>query len=180
MAVLNPSFETPGANPGEAEHWTLSTYTSKERIAGFGPEPFRAQEDFERWVDLLTSLDQTAIGFFDPLLEGYEDFEEGWQNDVYLTELPTGHVAVAPFDGGAVEDMEDGWSNAPYAWSWDDVTASTGMFDGEPREDFEENWRSNENYAWDWSAVSSATGYFDSGTDPNEDFENDWTVMTTL
>jgi hypothetical protein len=57
-----------------------------------------------RCVDLLTSLDQTAIGFFDPLLEGYEDFEEGWQNDVYLTELPTGHVAVAPFGGGTVED----------------------------------------------------------------------------
>jgi len=180
MPILNPSFEEAGTYPGEAAYWTLSTYTSKERIAGFGPEPYRAQEDFERWVDLLTSLDQTAIGFFDPLLEGYEDFDESWQNDIYLTELPTGHVAVAPFGGCAVEDMEDGWSNDPYAWSWADVSYSTGTFDGEPREDFEDGWRGNESYAWSWSAVSSVTCLFDGGAVPVEDFENDWTFASTI
>ena len=107
MAVLNPGFEDGGVLPGEAEHWTLVTFTALERIAGFGPEPFKAWEDFERWADFLATLEpeDIAIAFFDPRAEGYEDFEESWNNEFYLTELPTGHVITAPFSGGAVEDM---------------------------------------------------------------------------
>ena len=182
MAILNPSFEEDGVNPGEAEHWTLQTVTSLERIAGFGPVSHEAWEAFERWSDLLDDFDDltVAIAFFDPLAEGYEDFEDAWNNDIYLTELPTGQVVTAPFGGGAVEDMEGGWSNVPFSTSWAEVAAVTGQFDGEPREDFEEQWRSNQSYAWTWAAVTSSTAMFDAGADSNEDFENDWTAASTI
>ena len=54
------------------------------------------------------------------------------------------------------------------------------MFDGENREDFEDQWSSNHLYAWIWSAVVSATAMFDAGVQAREDFENDWTLATTL
>ena len=182
MAIANPSFEDAGAAPGQAEHWTLRTSASLERIAGFGPDPYRAWEDFDRWFDLVLSLGpgDVVLAFFDPLAEGYEDFEEGWSNDLYLTELPSGQVVTAPFGGGAVEDMEDGWDNTAYAWSWDDVGSVTGSFDGEPREDFEDQWAGNQSYAWSWGSVSSAAAMFDGGAQNREDFENDWTVATTI
>src|SRR5690606_6228036 len=131
MAILNPSFEDAGAAPGEAEHWTIVTVTSLERIAGFGPAPHRAWEDFERWFDLLLAFGpgQLALAFFDPIAEGFEDFEEAWANDLYMTELPAGQVITAPFGGGAVEDMESGWPNVPYTTAWEDVAAVVGMFD---------------------------------------------------
>ena len=182
MAISNPSFEDAGASPGEAEHWTLQTVTSLQRIAGFGPTPQEAWEGFERWSVLLDEFDclTVAIAFFDPLAEGFEDFEDAWDNDIYLTELPTGHVVTAPFGGGAVEDLEYGWRNVPYAWSWTEVAVVTGQFDGEPREDFEELWRSNQLYSWTWGSVTSSAAKFNAGADSNEDLENDWTVAITI
>jgi hypothetical protein len=182
MAILNPSFEDAGAQPGEAEHWTLQSNTSLRRIAGFGPAPQDAWEGFERWFELLDDLDgiPVAIAFFDPLAEGFEDFEDAWDNDIYLTELPTGQVVTAPFGGGAVEDMEDGWSNVPYATAWADVAGVIGLFDAEPREDFEEQWRSNESYAWAWTDVAGVVATFDGGADTDEDFENGWAAATTI
>jgi hypothetical protein len=178
--MLNPSFEEAGASPGEAAHWTLLTFTSKEKIAGFGPVPYRPHEDFERWFDVLTNLEYVAIGFFDPLLEGYEDFDEAWDNDIYLTELPTGHLEAAVFDGDPVEDMEYSWSNAPYAWNWTEVSSTIGVFDGESHENFEDGWQSNEAYAWSWTSVSSEACRFDDWITPIEDFENDWPSATTI
>ena len=182
MAILNPSFEDAGPEPGMAEHWTLATSVAGQRIAGFGPTPHRAWEDFERWFELRLSFPpgSLALAFFDPIAEGFEDFEEAWSNDLYLTELPSGQVITAPFGGGAVEDMEDGWSNDPFATDWSGVTAVTGIFDGEPREDFEDEWRSNQSYAWLWAALTTQTALFDAGTDPDEDFENSWTLATTI
>jgi len=173
MAILNPGFEDVGAISGEAEHWNLVTFVAAERIAGFGPAPHRAWEGFERWADFTRSFapGELAVGFFDPLAEGYEDFEDSWDNDFYLFELPTGHVVVCPFSGGAVEDMESGWLVAAFAWSLDEVATTTGEFDGEDREDFEEQWRGNESYAWSLVEVTTEVGLFD-GEDA-EDFE-DW------
>ena len=182
MPILNPSFEDAGAQPGEAEHWALQAFTGLRRIAGFGPVPHTAREAFERWFELRISfgLGDLALALFDPLAEGHEDFEEAWDNDLYLTELPTGQVITAPFGGGAAEDMEDGWSNVPYATTWAEVAGVIGLFDAEPREDFEEQWRSNEAFAWVWAGVASATAGFDGGGDTDEDFENAWTAATTI
>jgi hypothetical protein len=90
MAILNPSFEDAGALPGEAEHWALSAVTSLEEIAGFGTAPEEAWEDFERWFELLDSIDDVVVvlAFFDSALKGYEEFESGWANVVYLYDLP--------------------------------------------------------------------------------------------
>ncbi|PIE65644.1 MAG: hypothetical protein CSA24_02290 [Deltaproteobacteria bacterium] len=182
MPILNPSFEDAGAHPGEAEHWILQAFTGLRRIAGFGPAPHRSWEDFERWFALTHDLDgiPVAIAFFDPLAEGVEDFEEVWDNDLYLNELPTGQVVTAAFGGGAGEDMKDGWSNAPYATTWADVGGVIGLFDAEPREGFEEGWRSNESYAWSWADMVGVIAAFDGGADTDEDFENDWTAAATI
>lgn len=182
MAILNPSFEDAGAHPGVAEHWNLVTVTSRERIAGFGSAPHEAWENFERWFELRLGLGpgDVALALFDPLAEGHEDFEEAWNNDLYLEELPTGQIITAPFGGGAVEDMEDGWSNVPYRRAWDEVTEIVGTFDGEPREDFEEQWRANEAFASSWASVTSATAIFDGGAEPDEDFENGWAPATSI
>ncbi len=182
MAILNPSFEDGGTNPGEAAHWTLVTVVAGERIAGFAPDPYRAWEDFERWSELLLVFEDGDLAFalFDPLAEGYEDFEDAWGNDLYMTELPSGQVVLCPFGGGAGEAFEAGWSNDGFATSWDVVTAVTGSFDGEPREDFEEQWSSNQSYAWAWAGVTSTSAMFDGGAQNREDFENGWTAMVTL
>jgi len=182
MALLNPSFEDEGALPGEAEHWTLAAVTSREVLAGFGTSPEDAWEDFERWFTLFASLaDVTVVlAFFDSALKGFEEFESGWANAVFLYELPPAQLVTCAFGGGAVEDCEAGWSNVPYLRDWALVTASTGIFDGEPREDFEDQWRSNQSYAWTWAAVTSSTALFDAGAQAVEDFNNGWTNMTTL
>jgi len=72
MAILNPSFEDAGPLPGEAEHWAISAVTSLEEIAGFGTAPEEAWEDFERWFELLDSIDDVVVvlAFFDSALKG--------------------------------------------------------------------------------------------------------------
>ena len=108
MAILNPSFEDAGALPGEAEHWALSAVTSLEEIAGFGTAPEEAWEDFERWFELLDSIDDVVVvlAFFDSALKGYEEFESGWANVVYLYDLPPAQLVTATFDGLAAESVQ--------------------------------------------------------------------------
>ncbi len=112
--------------------------------------------------------------------QGYEAFDAGWANAVYLYDLPPAQLVTAAFDGLAAEECETGWNNVPYAREWVDVVNATGVFDGEPREDFEDQWRSNQLYAWTWAAVTSSTAMFDAGAQAVEDFNNAWTSMTTL
>ena len=126
MAVLNPSFEDAGLLPGEAEHWTLVSVASLEAIAGFGADPELAWEGFERWTELWLALDDVPVvrAFFDTAPEGLEDFEETWENDLYLWELPPAQQLPASFGPGDLEDCEGGWANDGYAWSWADVTGA--------------------------------------------------------
>ena len=181
MALLNPSFEDAGALPDEAEHWTLTAVTSLEELAGFGVAPEDAWEGFERWFDFLASIDEVTVvlAFFDSALKGYEHFESGWANVVFLYELPPAQLVTATFDGNAAEDCETGWSNVPYGREWANVASAAGVFDGEPREDFENQWRSNETYAWSWVSLSSSAALFDAGAQAVEDFENAWMPATT-
>ena len=182
MGVLNPSFEDPGVLPGEAEHWTLVAVTSREVIAGFGADPQLAWEGFERWSALWRALEDVVVAraFFDPAAEGFEDFEEAWDNDLYLFEMSPGLLLAAIFGPSAVEDCETGWDNDPFATSWVDVAHAPGVFDGELAEDFEEQWRSNEAFAWGWADVTSTVARFDADTQDLEDFDNDWDLATTL
>jgi hypothetical protein len=181
MALENPSFEDAGALPGDAAHWTLSAVTSVEEIAGFGTAPEEAWEDFERWFDVLDSIDDVTVvlAFFDSALKGYEEFESGWANNVFMTEMPPAQLVTATFDGLAAEECESGWSNVPYTREWADVLVVTALFDGEPREDFEDEWRQNQLYAWTWAAATSSTAMFDAGAQAVEDFNNGWPPATT-
>ena len=182
MALLNPSFEDEGDAPGKAEHWALHAVTARQRIAGFGPEPHQAWEDFERWFEPSFAFGpgELALCVFGPHGHGYEAFEVGWSNDPYLTELPVGQMVTASFGPDDVEDMEEGWSNVPYETDWEDVSSLPALFDSEPREDFEEGWRSNETYAWAWADITSEHAAFDGGTTTAEDFENDWPLATGI
>ncbi len=182
MPILNPSFEDAGTLPGEAAHWTLTSVTSLEEIAGFGALPEQAWEDFERWFELLAELDSvlTARAFFAPGTDGFEAFASGWGAGVYLFELPPAQVVPAPFSAADVEDCETGWSNSPFYWNWDGVLSAAGTFDGENREDFEDGWRSNQAFTWSWSSVTASAGLFDGGAQAVEDFENSWTHAGTL
>ena len=182
MTVLNPSFEDAGLLPGEAEHWTLVTVASLEAIAGFGAAPELAFEGFERWGELWFALEDVSVvrAFFDPALEGLEDFEETWENDLYLFELPPAQQIPASFGPDDLEDCEGGWDNDSFAMSWAEVAGAAGVFDGEPREDFEDQWSGNQAFAWTWDAVASATALFDAASQAHEDFENDWATATTI
>src|SRR5690606_10608311 len=120
MAIFHPSFEGAGAHPGQAKHWTHAADTSLQEIACFGAAPEEAWEDFERWFELLDSIDDVVVvlAFFDSALKGYEEFESGWANVVYLYDLPPAQLVTATFDGRAAEECETGWSNVPYAREW--------------------------------------------------------------
>jgi hypothetical protein len=182
MALQNASFEYAGTLRGEAEYWTLTAVTSLEVLAGFGTAPEDAWEDFERWHTLCDAFDDVTVvlAFFDNALKGYEAFESGWANVVYLYELPPAQLVTCAFAGGAVEDCESGWSNVPYLRDWAFITTATGVFDGDPREDFEDQWRENQSYAWTWGAVTASAALFDVGMQAVEDFNDRWSIMTTL
>ena len=176
MPFLNPSFEDAGGFPGEAASWTLSAGTSLEAIAGFGPAPERAQEDFERWTPVLASLADVslALAFFDGLVQGNEDFESGWQNDIYASEFSEAVFVAFLFGGSAIEGFAAGWLDTPFATSFDQVTATVGAFDDSPNEDFENQWQANDTYALSFSNVGSTAAGFGGGAQSFEDFESAW------
>jgi len=181
-AIQNPGFEDAGANPGEAAHWIFTAVVQRQGIAGFGPGAPMGWEDFERWHELVRVFDDSAavLAMFDPQGEGLEDFEEAWDNDVFLTELPTGHVVACAFHGDVVEDLEAGWDNVPFAWSWSEVAELPALFGGQPSEPFEAAWSDNENYAWAWPDVASEAAMFDGGSSAVESFSGTWDPVTTL
>lgn len=179
--ILNPSFDDAGLLPGAAAHWTLTTVTSLELIAGFRPSPEEAWEDFERWHVHLAALDDVPVvlAFFDEKAHGYEAFHTGWENAVYLVELPPGQLITCAFVGADAEDWETGWGNVLYWRDWAGVSSATGVFDGEPREDFDEGWQSNEAYAWTWAVLGTNTALFDDGQQGVESFGSSWPAATT-
>ena len=150
-------------------------------LAGFGPSPESAWEDFERWFEWLGSLhDIVVVLAFFGAGDGFESFEKGWANAAYIRELPPAQLARCALGDDEIEDFEAGWSNAPFDREWDEVAALVGLFQGEPREGFEAAWRSNEAYARSWSAVASSVAPFSGGAKPVEDFESAWTTAITL
>ena len=183
MPLLNPRFEEAGAEPGTAARWTLVTFVAAERIAGFGPAPVRAWEDFERWSERLLAFgaNDLAFGFFDPHPEGFEDFEEAWDNDHYLDEWPSGQAVACPFDGEAVERFEHGWGNDGFVRDWTARAAVAGLFDGKPREGFEDAWLANEMFITAWAGVTAASAAFSAGgAGAPETFEAGWPAATTI
>ncbi|TQF09533.1 hypothetical protein FJV41_44120 [Myxococcus llanfairpwllgwyngyllgogerychwyrndrobwllllantysiliogogogochensis] len=174
MPLLNPSFEDTGARPGEAAHWTLTTVTRLEVLAGFGA-PEEACEDFERWYVWRAALSDVsvALAFFGQR-DGFEDFSRGWGNDGFLFELPPAQLVPHRFEGNVVET----WGQEPFLADWADVTSVSGLFSDSPREDFEQRWHTNETYAWRWEDVTARGALFNT-TQPTEDFGTGWPLAAT-
>jgi hypothetical protein len=184
MALVNPRFEDAGAAPGLAAMWTLTTVVAAERLAGFGPDPARAVEDFERWFDLqlgfATAGGDVVFAVFAPLQTGFEAFERGWANDVFLTHFPDGNSVVCGFGQGPTEDLESGWNTTPWFTTWNDVLDIVGFFDNLPVEDFAQHWSGNENSVFAFDLLPAAPARFDLGAVSAELFEGVWTLATTL
>lgn len=185
MALLNPRFEDAGAAPGDAAKWTLNTAVAGERLAGFGPDPARAVEDFERWVDLKLALGgdgsgDVVIAFFGPLQTGVEAFEHGWGNDPFLLHFPEGVSVACVFEQGAVETFESAWDNTPLLTAWDDSLAELGLFEGHSVEAFEQQWSSNEDSVLAFDLLPTAPANFDLGLQSAELFEGAWPLSTTI
>ncbi len=183
MPVDNPGFETPGASPWEAAGWALVTQARGRRFAAFRPPPVPTVEDFETWAVWKAALGpgDLVVALFDPLApEGREDFDEGWRNAPFLTELEPAQLVPALFGRG---DEADGFESAwvpPPAFAWAEVASAPALFGGSPGERFEGGWLGNEAFLSTWVAVPSAPAAFDGGASPQEAFAGPWTAMTTL
>lgn len=183
MPIQNPGFETPGVAPWEAAGWALVTQARGRRFAAFRPPPVPCVEDFETWAawkDAFAPGD-LVVALFDPLAtEGREDFDEGWQNAPYLTELEPAQLVPALFGRGAEADgFEAAWVPPP-AFAWADVASAPALFGGAPLERFEAGWRGNEAFLSTWEAAASAPAAFDGGANAHETFAGAWAPMTTL
>jgi hypothetical protein len=180
MAILNGSFEDEGVSPGEAAHWTLRSFVARERIAGFGPSPERAAEDFERWFAAPElELGTVTLSVFEPRREAFEAFEAGWLNDLFVDELPEGLLTIATFGGGTVERMDVGWATERFANNWSDVAETLAFFDGDPREGFERRWRENEHYIRAWDEDAETAALFEGGG-AAETFDGTWAPIESL
>ena len=168
------------ARPGEAEHWALSAVTSLEEIAGFGTAPEEAWEDFERWFDLLDAIDDVVVvlAFFDSALKGYEEFESGWANVVYLYDLPPAQLVTATFDGLAAEECETGGATCLTRASGPTSPPRLGLRRRAAR-GLRGPVAQQPALRLDVGGVTSSTAMFDAGAQAVEDFNNGWTPATT-
>ena len=187
--VVNPSFEQPGAIPGEAQGWTMTSVATVEEWAAFGPwavEAFDAWDGTEAFIFAFAPAHlQAAV--FGPASKGQESFDAGWGNDTFLFDLASTPTEAAEFDAGSplqVESFIDWLAGGVWADSWEDVTGKTAIFGpaAMPIETYEEGWANNEGAVFSWAGVLSQAANFDTTPEPVEDFEEDFTtlVMTTL
>lgn len=169
MGLLNPTLRDPGPAPGSAAHWTIVSVCQAERIAAFGPSPERAQEDFERWNDLVLAFTGGAlvVAFFDPIARGYEAFDI-WADGGFIDAFPDVLLVATAFGTDSFEN----WLSSPWSTSWGDVTPQAAQFGGVPHDDFN-SWAPPPPPTW-------ATAMFDGGTKTTDGFEGTWLTMTTL
>lgn len=184
--ALNPSFETPGTEYGQAESWTESYTACGEDVATFfyHDGPRRPYENFEsswqynhnyQWVFLYTDI---VSAFFCGDAVPYENFEGNWYSPggvpgldnaaALFTFVPLNHQVAVFSDGGDEEDFENDWGVSPFNQNYDpngfntgaDARLTAAAFDagGENYEDFEESWQSNETY--------DADGFNANGAEP--------------
>lgn len=166
MTIQNPNFETAGAEPGDADSWTVTSSVSIQSFAGY------------------------SVGAWDVAFEG---FELQWSNDDFMWVFgPTDlEGAIYEPEDDAVEWYELGWDNN----NWSDELISTDYAQynslNELFEAFEREWGSNESYVNDWTGVTSELADYDQAGNPdvpyepmergwkgNEDFVFAWTGVT--
>lgn len=113
----NPSFETPGSEPGLALTWTPVVVSSLEEFAVF------SRGDSVIVVDVLPAEDLLGVQIIENTdgtitllvavgsLTAFEDFEFAWDaNQLYFFVFPGTSLEAATISGAkAVENLEDGW-----------------------------------------------------------------------
>ena len=172
--LLNPNFRDCGIQQGEAAHWALRTFCQRQSLAGFGPSPERATEDFERWLKHASAFEQgdLAMAMFDPLAEGLEDFEEAWNDGPFLTELSGGIAEPCVFAGSTSENMEAGWLSSGLVCLWAEVSSEPGVF-GPAADELFEDWYPSVVPLWTVARFDSPSKNFD-------DFAGSWPAMHSL
>jgi len=200
MAVLtNPSFEDPGAAPGEANAWTSARDAASEDVAifhGAGSE-VRPYESFEAgWGDNQLAQDgfipsDLTAALFESGTRAVEDFETSWVlpssvgppwNHQSVWVYDAANFTVAQFTGpDDFEDFEAGWSNNENfqtGFAPGDTTAAS--FDtalvAEDVEDFEEGWQNNQAAQTGFNPGDTTAAKFNAGADAFENFEGAWTL----
>jgi hypothetical protein len=155
MPVLNPSFELPGADPGDALDWTfdfVSTaveYATFEKATAAIPTTLVPTET-PLGVELILDPSGSTILFVaTDVEEASEDMEEGWlSNEDFLFEFMPANLEFARFDLLLREAFEPGWDNDPGLLdNFDAIASEAASFDTAP-EEFED-------FAADWPAGSS-------------------------
>ena len=170
-APTNLSFETAGAQPGEAASWVAAFTSTYDELAGFGTgnspiEGFEDQWANDPYLFAFAGPDLARAVFADPVFpnvrnaddfevlwfsnEGFtydlaatvaalfdtqtiEDFEDQWDNDIYLLAF-----AGADTVAGTPDTFETGWQNVPYLTSLTPGDLSAAVFDGPAPEAFED------------------------------------------
>lgn len=201
MAVLdNPSFEDPGASPGEAASWTSARDPASEDVAifhgeGFALLPYEAfdagWDNNELAQDGFIPSDLTEA-LFESGTRAVEDFETSWVLPNVAGGPPWNHQSVwvydaanfsyASFTGGLnYENFEAGWDNNELAQAGfipSDLTY--GVFDTvivmQDYEDFEEGWQDNEDAQAGFTPGDTTAAMFDAGANAYEDFEGVWVL----
>jgi len=185
---LNPSFETPGTEYGQAESWTETYTVCGEDVATFfyheGPrrpyESFESSWDDNHLYQLEFLYTDIVSAFFSGGAMQYENFDGNWHSpspagvdnaaSVFVFQAGN-HVAAIFSDGGNEEDFESDWGLSPYNQAADlngfnagaDARLTAASFDApaapEAVEDFEEYWQNNETY--------DSNGFNANGAEPN-------------
>ena len=154
---LNLGFESQGLLVGEASGWTLDFLSSVEEFAAYGP----------------------TVGDQQP--KGFEDYEAGWDNDLFIFLFSLVDLDDAFYDSvlERPEDFEEEWlTNEQFSFELSAIDVAS--YDaGTPQdfEDYEEEWLSNENFEFQLGAIAAA-GF--GGFGGAEDFEQDWGIDVRL
>jgi hypothetical protein len=196
MPILNPSFEIPGLDFGQAESWTEVYPAGAEDCVPFydGSRSIPWENFEQQWSGNEGAQADFAAGDTVPVpFEGvspHEDFETSWVgpwgglNHYAQADFNPGDTTAVLFDAlYAYEGFEGGWSNnegseADFAPGGGGA-ATAVLFDAalDGFEDFEEEWSNNENAEADFAPGGGGTVstiLFNGATLAYEGFEAGW------
>lgn len=177
--ILNGSFETAGATPGEAQDWTFTIASGVGAVAGFagpGADTTTNIEQFDHgWgtTGYLLDPDDGApgtIAVFDAGTPTPTDIEQfnGWNNNKpYLFDVNTGvsmeFTPDTPGQSLLLEQFDEGWDTA----GWTAEPSEDVVFE----DSFDTGWSTD---TWAVDVVGGTVAMFDNGTVDIESFENAW------
>lgn len=176
--ILNGSFETAGATPGEAQSWTLTLSGSLSVVASFTADDgssLSLEQFDEGWGTSGYLLDPNdgptgTLMVFDGSTgspSAIEQFDNWTNGRTYRLDVNTGvSMEFSPDVPGQsliLENFDEGWSTSP----WTEEPATDVLFE----DTFDVGWSTD---TWAADVVSGTDAMFDGGTNALESFENAW------